>query len=287
MARSPLSWSNAQMRLIVTGIDQCNRAFPTDNARFLDGVIDEIRTVTGRLYGAKTYARLIDAVPTSMTVTRRPSMTTIQKAIERAQALAPAPLPADENASAAPASAFDVHTLRRAVEPVVRDALGPVHELLAQLLVTRSSSDNEAGAIQAGGQTMRVRLTQTALEDAHARARRLEEDNGRLRRKLGQAEGRASIAETRIAQLLEELHGAIAESSNGARALAKVAEQLRGTEQFLKLQNDSGRLQATAEADALRRHVKQLQERVDHLLLDNDQYRRALTKNPGRSGQPG
>ncbi|MFK4448502.1 hypothetical protein ABH944_008530 [Caballeronia udeis] len=285
MARTPLSWSNAQMRLIVTGIEQCNRAFPTDNARFLDGVIDEIRAVTGRLYGAKTYARLIDAVPASMTVTRRPSVTTIQKAVERAQALAPAPLPTDESASAAPA--FDVHTLRRAVEPVVRDALGPVHELLAQLVATRSSSDNEVGALSAGDQTLHARLTQTALEDAHARVRRIEEDNGRLRRDLGQAEARASIAETRIAQLLEELHTAIAESANGARALGKVAEQLRGTEQFLKLQNDSVRLQATSEADALRRHVKQLQERVDHLILDNDQYRRALTKHPGRSGQPG
>ncbi|MFT4508963.1 hypothetical protein [Caballeronia sp. 15711] len=66
-----------------------------------------------------------------------------------------------------------------------------------------------------------------------------------------------------------------------------MAEQLRGTEQFLKLQNDSVRLQATAEADALRRHVKQLQERVDHLILDNDQYRRALSKHHGRRGQPG
>jgi protein subunit release factor A len=120
------------------------------------------------------------------------------------------------------------------------------------------------------------------MEDAHARVRRLEEDNGRLRRELGQSEVHAAIAETRIAQLLEELHGAIAESSNGARARAKVAEQLRGTEQFLKLQNDSVRLQATAEADALRWQVKQLQERVDHLLLDNDQYRRALVAKGGK-----
>jgi chaperonin cofactor prefoldin len=106
--------------------------------------------------------------------------------------------------------------------------------------------------------------------------RRLEEDNGRLRRELGRAEAQASIAETRIAQLLEELHSTIAESANGARALGKVAEQLRGTEQFLKVQNDSVRLQSTAEVDALRRQLKQLQERMDHLILDNDQYRRAL-----------
>jgi len=96
----------------------------------------------------------------------------------------PEGLPADENAPAAPTSAFDVHTLRRVVEPVVRDALGPVHTLLAQLLVTRSSSANEAGAMHAGDQTMHVRLTQTALQDAHARVRCLEEDNGRLGREL-------------------------------------------------------------------------------------------------------
>jgi hypothetical protein len=45
---------------------------------------------------------------------------------------------------------------------------------------------------------------------------------------------------------------------------------------ILKLQNDTVRLQSTVEADALRRQVKQLQERMDHLILDNDRYRRAL-----------
>ena len=88
---------------------------------------------------------------------------------------------------------------------------------------------------------------------------------------------------TRIAQVLEELHRAIAESANGAQALGKVAEQLSGTEQFLKLQNDSVRLQTNAEADSLRRHVKQLQERVDHRLFDKDQYRRALVAKGGKS----
>ncbi|MFB9124569.1 hypothetical protein ACFFYR_15915 [Paraburkholderia dipogonis] len=61
-----------------------------------------------------------------------------------------------------------------------------------------------------------------------------------------------------------------------------MAGQLAGTERFLKSQNDAVRLQASAEADALRRQVTQLRERVDHLLLDNDQYRRTLS-----SRQPG
>lgn len=173
MARTTLTWSNPQMRLIVTGIEQCNRAFPTDNLRFLDAVIDEVRAVTGRLYGAKTYARLIDAVPASMAVTRRPSLRTIQKAIERAQALAPATLPADKNVPAAPG--LDVHSLRRAVGPVVRDAIGPLHALLTQLLATGSSPDSVVGGVPSNEQALQARLPQTSLEDAHARMRRLEE----------------------------------------------------------------------------------------------------------------
>jgi DNA repair exonuclease SbcCD ATPase subunit len=284
MARTALTWPNAQMRLIVTGIEQCNRAFPTDNPRFLDAVIDEIRVVTGRLYGAKTYARLIDAVPASMAVTRRPSVTTIQKAIERAQALAPAALPADEDVPASPA--LDVHSLRRAVEPVVRDAIGPLHALLAQLLATGSSLDSVVGGIPSNDQALQARLTQTSLEDAHARVRRLEEENGRLRRESGRAEARATIAESRITQLLEQLHQAFSHSAVGADTLAKAAKRLDGTEQFLKMQNDAVRLQATAEAETLRRQVKQLREQVDHLQLDNDQYRRALLSRPDENARP-
>ncbi|SIT37573.1 hypothetical protein BN2476_120046 [Paraburkholderia piptadeniae] len=36
------------------------------------------------------------------------------------------------------------------------------------------------------------------------------------------------------------------------------------------------RLQAASEANALRTQNRQLRERIDHLLVDNDQYRRAL-----------
>jgi hypothetical protein len=273
MGRPRIEWDDTQLRLIMSGIERYDWQFPQDNARFLDAVIHEIRIVTGRLYGVSTYVRLLGV---TAAVTRRPGTTTIQKAIDRAQALKPATLPDGGKSDTATS---DVHTLRRAVEPVVRDALAPVQEMLAQLLATRLSPGDGAGATPTGDQTMHARLTQTALEDAHARVHRLEEDNGRLRRELGHAEARALIAETRIAQLLGELHSAIAESATGARALGKVAEHLRGTEQFLKLQNDTVRLQATAESDALRRHVKQLQERVDHLLLDNDQYRRALVAN--------
>lgn len=276
MARPKIEWTDAQLRAIMSALVALDRDFPLDNARFLDALIDEVRTVTGRLYGATTYTRLLRDVATGLGVERHPSSATIQKAVSRAQSLAPsAPAVANELAT------IDVHAWRRMLEPVVRDALAPLHTLLAQ----QHSADEAVG--NADAHLQRLHLAEFSLKDAHARVRRLEEENGRLRREAGQAEARATIAESRITQLLEELHRTIAESANGAGALAKVAEQLRGTEQFLKLQNDAVRLQASAEADSLRGQVKQLREKVDHLLIDNDQYRRALSKHPGRSGQPG
>ncbi|MGF6812815.1 hypothetical protein OKW30_008032 [Paraburkholderia sp. Clong3] len=39
-------------------------------------------------------------------------------------------------------------------------------------------------------------------------------------------------------------------------------------------------LQASGEADALRAQNGQLRERIDHLLLEVDQYRRTLSSRP-------
>jgi hypothetical protein len=91
-----------------------DRDFPLDNARFLNGLIDEVRTVTGRLYGATTYTRLLRDVATGLGVERHPSSATIQKAVSRAESLAPsAPAVANESAT------IDVHAWRR-----VRSARG-------------------------------------------------------------------------------------------------------------------------------------------------------------------
>ncbi|WP_208328636.1 hypothetical protein [Paraburkholderia sp. BL6665CI2N2] len=62
--------------------------------------------------------------------------------------------------------------------------------------------------------------------------------------------------------------------------MRKTAAQLAGTERFLKMQNDAVRLQASGEADALRAQNSQLRERIDHLLLEVDQYRRTLSSRP-------
>lgn len=67
-----------------------------------------------------------------------------------------------------------------------------------------------------------------------------------MRRDAEQAKARATIAESRMTQLLEQLHQAFSYSAVGADTLAKAAKRLEGTEQFLKMQNDAVRLQATA-----------------------------------------
>jgi len=65
-------------------------------------------------------------------------------------------------------------------------------------------------------------------------------------------------------------------------SLARAADQLTGTERFLKAQNDAVRRQVSAEADAVRAQNRQMRERIDHLLLANDQYRRTLAgRGPG------
>lgn len=275
MSRQRLSWPDEQLREIMDVIVARDRDFPLDNARFLDSLVDDVRAVTGRLYGATTYVRLLRDLSAMTGVTRCPSAPTIQKAVARAQALAPTHSgPARETGDA---PALDMHSLRRMLEPMLRETVAP---LLAQQVTLVAGRQDDAPAIGAES-TLRLQLAEAALADAHARIRRVEEENARLRRELGEAGAARDLAGQHVKQMLEELHQVIAASANGSGALARVAEQLVGTERFLKAQNDAVRLQATAEADALRSHVRQLRERIDHLTLDNDQYRRALVTQRG------
>jgi hypothetical protein len=119
-------------------------------------------------------------------------------------------------------------------------------------------------------------LLQAALEDAHARIRRLEQENAQLHRELGEAHAARDLAGEHVNRLLGDLYASIERAGVGATALAQTATQLAGTERFLKMQNDAVRLQASGEADALRAQNGQLRERIDHLLLEVDQYRRAV-----------
>jgi hypothetical protein len=269
VARPKIQWTDAQLRDIMSMLASIDRKFPVDNARFLDQLIDAVRAITGRLDGATTYSLLLRDVATGLGIERHPSSTTIQKAVSRAQSLAPAE--ADELTSS------DMAAWRRALIPVVRDALGPLHALLAEqhTAPARSTTEVKGDTVEL---IQRLQMAELVLHDAHARVRRLEDENGRLRREAAQAEARASSAESRITQLFEELLRKFSESASGADFLGKIAKRLDGTEQFLKMQNDAVRLQVTAEADTLRRQVKQLREQIDHLQIDNDQFRRALTK---------
>ena len=277
MSRPRLSWPDEQLREIMDALVARDRDFPLDNARFLDSLVDDVRAVTGRLYGATTYVRLLRDLSAMTGVTRCPSAPTIQKAIARAQALSPTRGGPVSEPGDGPG--LDVHTLRRMLEPMLRETVAP---LLAQQVASVSAQQGGAKSSGTTGEaTLRLQLAEAALEDAHARIRRVDDENARLRRELGETQAARDLAGQHVKQMLAELHQVIAASASGSGALATVAEQLSGTERFLKSQNDSVRLQASAEADALRAQVRQLRERVDHLMLDNDQYRRALAAQRG------
>lgn len=85
--------------------------------------------MTGRLYGTGTYARLLRDAGDVLGVTRWPSNTTIQKAIDRAQRMTRSATDPDEHPGAAP---LDLHAMRRALEPLVHDAIAPLLEQLVQ-----------------------------------------------------------------------------------------------------------------------------------------------------------
>ncbi|MFM0158223.1 hypothetical protein PQQ99_37830 [Paraburkholderia sediminicola] len=273
MGRPRIEWSDAQLLAIMNGIAAVDRDFPRDNARFLDGLIAEVRAITGRVFGATTYSRLLRDVAPQVGVQRHPSAPTVQQAILRAQALTP--ITQQDSAGSRP---VDLELLRQALAPVVREALAPLY-----------ASQRERGNGQAGGAApdhgdvnamAQQPLLQAALEDAHARIRRLEQDNAQLHRELGEAHAARDLAGEHVNRLLGELHASIERAGVGATTLARTAEQLVGTERFLKMQNDAVRLQASGEADALRAQNGQLRERIDHLLLEVDQYRRTLSTRP-------
>ncbi|MFM0363055.1 hypothetical protein [Paraburkholderia sediminicola] len=271
MGRPRIEWSDAQLLAIMNGIAAIDRDFPLDNARFLDGVIAEVRAITGRVFGATTYTRLLRDVAPQVGVQRHPSAPTVQQAILRAHALAPM-----SQLGSADNRPVDLDLMRQALAPVVREALAPLYASQRERAVGQETvTAHDAGTGQRA-------LLRAALEDAHARIRRLEQENAQLHRELGQAHAARDLAGEHVNRLLGELHASIERAGAGATALAQTATQLAGTERFLKMQNDAVRLQASGEADALRVQNAQLRERIDHLLLEVDQYRRAVISGRGK-----
>lgn len=283
MARAALKWGDDALRAILGAIEGAHARYPSDNAGFLDAIIAEIATITGRVYGQSTYDRLIRTALDRDGIKRRPSAPTIQKAIARAQASA-APAAASGTDAARSSSIMgdsgsEAQALRRAVEPVVREALSPLQlavETLKEAIRLKTLLPASGPGLE-----MSLQLTQTMLQEAHGRMRRLDEEVAQLRRALGAAEARATIAETRVADMLANVLGALGASASGAEALAGIAHRLEGTERFLKQQNDAVRQHVSAEVDGLRRQNQQLRDQVSHLQLENDQYRRALTTRRG------
>jgi hypothetical protein len=270
MGRPRIEWSDAQLLAIMKGIAATDRDFPLDNGRFLDGLIAEVRAITGRVFGATTYSRLLRDVAPQVGVQRHPSAPTVQRAILRAQALAPMSTP-----GTADSRPVDLELMRQALAPVVREALAPWYASQRE----RAPDHGTVTAHDAGGagEIRQQGLLQAALEDAHARIRRLEQENAQLHRELGEAHAARDLAGEHVNRLLGDLHASIERAGVGATTLAQTAAQLAGTERFLKMQNDAVRLQASGEADALRAQNGQLRERIDHLLLEVDQYRRTLS----------
>ncbi|BFG80445.1 hypothetical protein PTKU46_84790 [Paraburkholderia terrae] len=300
MGRPRIEWNDAQLRAIMGALAALERDFPLDNARFLDGLVAAVRAITGRVYGAMTYGRLLRDVAPQSGVTRRPSTPTIQAAVLRAQALEHGAVEAAAEATALvpvasrfvstggsmmrPAAAqgragegasypitLNADALRGALAPLVRELLresiAPVHALLVQA---------GKSAVAGDGDGCQPQLTRAALEDAHARIRQLEKEMGELRRELGAAQAARDLAGDHVNAILADLRETIAASGRDAELLTRAAGQLAGTEKFLKTQNDAVRVQASAEAEALRTQNRQLRERIDRLIVDNDRYRRVV-----------
>lgn len=72
----------------MNGMAAIDRDFLADKARFLDGLIAEVRAITGRVFGATTYRQLRRDAGPQVGIGGRPSAPTVQQAILCAQALA-------------------------------------------------------------------------------------------------------------------------------------------------------------------------------------------------------
>lgn len=79
MARTRLTFDPIQYAAMIEVAELANRDHPHDNPRFLNSLIVGIFTITGRIYGAGFYLKLLRASD----VSRMPSAGTVQKTIER------------------------------------------------------------------------------------------------------------------------------------------------------------------------------------------------------------
>lgn len=214
MGRPRIEWTDTQLGQILAALPALDRDTREDNARFLDGLIAEVRTATGRLYGATAYDRLLRQVAPQAGVERRPSSATVQAAVLRAQSLAAQP----EARSA---------TAARAKNPRSKKAQRGGAQKAVRNGVQRAVQNADTAI---GADALQLQLTQAALADAHARIVRLEEDAAQLRRALGRAEAARDLAGKHVNAMLEGLHDAIAGSGASAAALTQALARFEGAQ---------------------------------------------------------
>lgn len=259
MARPGLHFSPEQQQRIVEAIRRLDVAFPHDNAVFLDEVIEAIHSVTRRVYGARRYGQwLVEAG-----VSRRPSNTTLQKAVDRARGRG--------NALGGPAT--------EAVEPWPIpwvDAEMGTHERVSARDERDRVASRAIGAPGAGAEWMEARIraevAERALEHEAARNRQLQAAMADLERRLGEALAATpaippNLTDTTL-ERLEKTFETVSRLEGAASALA-------GTERFLRLQNDAVRQQTQNEAEQLRQRIRTLEAEVTQLRAQIDAYRRA------------
>lgn len=262
MARPGLHFSTEQQQRIVEAIRRLDAAFPHDNAVFLDEVIEAVQSITRRVYGARRYVQWLAEAG----VHRRPSNTTLQKAVDRARgrseaasdvaadAVEPWPIPW-EHAETGTLSATPGHSMRE-----VRDRI----------------ASRAIGAPGAGAEWMEARIraevAERALEHEAARNRQLQAAMADLERRLGEALATAPATPPKLTDaMLERLEQTI----DTVTRLEGAASALAGTERFLRLQNDAVRQQTQNEADQLRQRIRALEAEVAQLRTQIDAYRRA------------
>lgn len=262
MARPGLQFSTEQQQRIVEAIRRLDVTFPHDNAVFLDELIDAVQAVTRRIYGARRYVQwLADAG-----VERRPSNTTIQKAVDRARRLGETGaggIPEAVEPWPIPWAPAETGTLRPAMDHAAREERDRV-------------ASRAIGAPGAGAEWMEARIraevAERALEHEAARNRQLQAAMADLERRLGEALATAPVISPRLTDTtLERIEQTIETVSR----LEGAASALAGTERFLRLQNDAVRQQTQNEADQLRQRIRTLEAEVSQLRAQIDAYRRA------------
>lgn len=259
MARPSQQFSDEQLRQITEAIRQLDVAFPHDNGVFLDEVIDAVLQITRRVYGARRYGNwLVDAG-----ISRRPSNTTLQKAVDRARGRVEGGAVAlTDRVEPWPISWVPAETGTRTERSV---------RATRDLVASRAIGSPGAGAEWMEAR-IRADVAERALEHEVARNRQLQAAVVDLERRLGEALVSAPIAAPGLTgETLQRLQ----QTFETVSRLEGAADALAGTERFLRLQNDAVRQQTQNEAEQLRQRIRALEAEAVQLRTQLEAYRRA------------